>query len=75
MRKTTEYKNISWSQKRRRWVAAITHKKVRYECGMFENEIDAVKAVDRRIIALWLPKSKLQIFKPIKSEDSNSKPD
>ena len=69
MRKTTEYKNISWSQKKRRWIGAITHNKVRFECGMFENELDAVKAVDRKIIALGLPTSKLQIFKPIKNEE------
>jgi len=71
MKKTTEYKHVSWSIRKRKWIAVITHNKIRYECGDYDDEISAVKAVDKRIIALGLNYNKLQIIKPVNNARPN----
>ena len=71
MNKTTNYKNISWRQRERRWEASVTVKGVRYPCGYYDDEIEAVKSVDRLIIKKGFDYSKLQIIKPTKCETKN----
>lgn len=66
MAKTTNYKNISWRQRERKWTGCIIVKGVKHVTGSYEDEIECVKSVDRRIIALGLDYKKLQILKPIK---------
>lgn len=68
MTKTTNYKNISWKQSDRKWYGCVTFNKIKYPCGSFEDEIEAVKAVDKKIIALGLDYRKLQIIKPVPRE-------
>jgi hypothetical protein len=68
MTKTTNYKNISWRQRERKWEAGITVKGVKYKCRSYFDEIDAVKAVDRLIISKGFDYKKLQILKPLKNE-------
>lgn len=70
--KTTNYKNICWRQKERKWEASIVFNKVRYPCGSYLEEIEAVKAVDLLIIKKGLDYKKLQILKPIKNETKNT---
>lgn len=59
-----EYKGVTWNRQKQRWVASITRKGVRYECGSYTEEIDAVKARDLCIIKNGLGIDKLQILKP-----------
>ena len=75
MRKTTEYKGVSWKTKNRKWQSQITVKGVRYECGHFDTELEAIRARDKKIMALGLPNSLLQIFKPMSNENPNPKSD
>ena len=60
MNKTSNYKGVSWKASHRRWCAKVQN----IECGCFETEIEAVKARDKKIIALNL-KQPLQIFKKL----------
>lgn len=71
MEKTTNYKNISWDRNRRLWRGHISQKGIRYDCGYFKEEIQAVKAVDMKIIKNGLDYKKLQILIPTKSETKN----
>lgn len=75
MKKTTEYKGVSWKSRDRKWQSQITVKGVRYECGRFDTEIDAIKARDRKIIALGLGNQHLQIIKPVNNAKPNIKTD
>lgn len=71
MTKTTTYKNVSWSQKERKWRGCITVKGVKHVTGSYDDEIECVKSVDKRIIALGLDYKRLQILKPVKRETKN----
>lgn len=64
--KTTNYKNICWRQRERKWEASIVVNKIRYQCGSYLEEIDAVKAVDLLIIKKGFDYKKLQIIFPLK---------
>jgi hypothetical protein len=66
MTKTTNYKNICWRQRERKWEAGITVNKVKYKCGTYDDEIEAVKAVDLLIIKKGFDYKKLQIIFPLK---------
>ena len=68
MAKTTNYKNISWDRVRRLWRGHISHKGVRFDCGSYEEELQAVRAVDMKIIKNGLDYKKLQILIPVKHE-------
>jgi hypothetical protein len=72
MKKTTEYKGVSWKARDRKWQAQITVKGIRFECGRFDTEIDAIKARDRKIIALSLDYKYLQVIKPMNNERQNT---
>jgi len=67
MIKTTNYKNVCWRKRENKWEASIVVNKVRYPCGSYDCEIEAVKAVDRLIIKKGFDYNKLQILKPIKT--------
>jgi len=59
-----EYKGISWHSQTQRWRASVGANGIKYDCGKYVNQIDAVKARDRKIINLGL-KVDLQIFKKL----------
>ncbi len=61
----SKYKGVSWDKRTKKWESALTSKGLRYPCGFYDDEIQAVKARDKRIIALGLDYSKLQILKPL----------
>lgn len=60
MTKKSNYTGVSWKASHQRWCAKVQ----RYECGCFHTELEAVKARDKKIIALNL-KQPLQIFKKL----------
>lgn len=60
MSKTSNYKGVFWNVQHQKWRAKVQN----YELGYFETEIEAVKARDKKIIALNL-KQPLQIFKKL----------
>ena len=61
----SKYKGVSWDRKTEKWESQITINRVNHPCGFYDNELDAVKARDRRIIALGADYKKLQILKPL----------
>lgn len=62
--RTSKYTGVSWNRKFQKWVASVSNLGVKFDCGYFDNERDAAKSRDRKIIALGFKKP-LQILKPI----------
>ena len=60
MNKTSNYKGVFWNSQHQKWRAKVQN----YELGYFNTELEAVKARDKKIIALNL-KQPLQIFKKL----------
>lgn len=60
----SSFTGVKWSGEHDKWYSIITEKGVNYHCGFYENDRDAAKARDKKIIALGLKKP-LQILKPI----------
>lgn len=60
-----EYTGVHWNTKEQCWKAFITLSRKRHLCGIFVNQIDAVKSRDKAILKFGLP-TKLQILKPVK---------
>ena len=60
-----EYRGVKWVSKYFKWQASVRHNGVTYPCGMHDEQMDAVKARDKKIIehGLNVP---LQIFSPVK---------
>ena len=71
MTKTTNYKGVSYSREHGKWRSFFTHQKIRFDCGYHDTEILAVKARDRKVMALGLPHKLLQIFKPTSDATKN----
>jgi hypothetical protein len=61
-KRTSKYVGVTWRRDIQKWVAYVTDKKVRYECGYHDDERTAAKSRDRKILALGLNKP-LQILK------------
>ena len=59
------YTGVSWKEEHKRWQSVVRHDGINYSCGMHLNQMDAVKARDRKIIEKGLP-TKRQILKPVK---------
>lgn len=57
------YTGVGWNRELQKWRSSVSEKGVKYDCGYYENERDAAKARDRKILALGLNKP-LQILKP-----------
>lgn len=64
MKITSKYKGVSWVTKRQKWQATIRYNNFSHTLGYFATEEEAVKARDRRIIALGLD-VELQKFKKL----------
>lgn len=58
-----DYKGVRWSRKQQRWVSAIRHKGVEYNCGSYLEQREAVKARDLCIIKHSLGLEKLQLLR------------
>ena len=61
----SKYKGVSWDKRTKKWESVLVVKGIRYPCGFYDDEIVAVKARDKRIIALGADYKKLQILKPL----------
>lgn len=62
--KVSPYAGVGWNKSNQMWKATVTAKNITYDCGHFEDDREAAKARDRKIIALNLKKP-LQILKPV----------
>lgn len=58
------YIGVGWNRETQSWRSSVSEKGIKYDCGYFDNERDAAKARDRKILALGLNKP-LQILKPV----------
>lgn len=58
------FRGVKWNGEHEKWYSMITESGVTYHCGFYDNDRDAAKARDKKIIALGLNKP-LQILKPI----------
>ncbi len=52
-KKSSRYKGVSWSKRRRKWRAVIQLDKKQFEIGSFNNEIEAAKAYDAKAKELF----------------------
>jgi hypothetical protein len=61
--RVSKYIGVTWNREAQKWVAQITVKGTRYQCGYYDDDREAAKGRDRKIIALNLKKP-LQVLKP-----------
>lgn len=61
---TSKYTGVGWNRENQKWKSSVSEKNIKYDCGYYDNERDAAKARDRKILALGLKKP-LQILKPV----------
>lgn len=45
---SSQYKGVSFQVKSGKWIAAFQYNGIRYYCGMWDNEEDAARAVDKK---------------------------
>lgn len=45
---SSKYKNVSFQRRTGKWMAAFLFNGVRYNCGLWDNEEDAARAVDKK---------------------------
>lgn len=58
----SDYDGVTWNTQSQLWKSSVSDKGIKYECGYYNNERDAVKARDKKIIELGIKKP-LQILK------------
>ena len=63
--RVSKYVGVRWHLEASKWVATVLSNKVTYLCGCFDNDREAAKARDMKIISLGLNKP-LQILKRAK---------
>lgn len=66
MKKTSTYKGVHWDKSCNKFRATFYHKRVMYNAGFADSELEAVKLRDLLIIRKGFPTDKLQIIKPVK---------
>lgn len=59
-----EYRGVKWVSKYNKWQSSVRYDGVTYPCGMHDEQMDAVKARDTKIIQHGL-KVPLQILTPV----------
>lgn len=60
--RVSKYVGVRWDRESSKWISKILHKGVTYLCGCCENDKEAAKLRDIKIISLGLKKP-LQILK------------
>lgn len=60
--RVSKYVGIRWNREHSKWIATVISNKVTYLCGCFDDDREAAKARDSKIISLGLKKP-LQILK------------
>ncbi|MBF4484416.1 hypothetical protein [Flavobacterium sp. CSZ] len=58
------YTGVGWNRETQSWKSSVSEKGVKYDCGYYDNERDAAKVRDRKILALSLDKP-LQVLKRV----------
>lgn len=62
--RTSIYNGVSWKRENQKWTASVSNNGIKYDCGYFDNERDAAKSRDRKILALGFNKP-LQVLTPL----------
>jgi len=62
-----DYRGVKWIEKHQKWQSSVRHEGVHYPCGMYTDQMAAVKARDTMIIQKGL-KVKLQVFTPVEKK-------
>ena len=62
--RVSKYRGVSWHQRSQKWYSSITVKGTVYNCGYHDDEREAAKSRDRKIIALNLNRP-LQVLKKV----------
>jgi len=70
MEKTSNYKGVHWDKSCNKFRAVFYHKRVMYNAGFADTELEAVKLRDLLIIRKGFDQSKLQIIKPIETKNT-----
>jgi len=60
----SQYKGVTFNKQKNKYISSVCENSVRYPCGEFNTEIEAVKSRDRKIMNLGL-KVELQIFRKL----------
>lgn len=60
-KKQSDYIGVTWNTQNQKWTSCVNENGIRYECGYYDNERDAAKGRDMKILRLGL-KAKLQIL-------------
>lgn len=60
--RVSKYKGVSWHKQSQKWRSQVSFKGVKYDCGYFDDEREAAKSRDKKILALNMKKP-LQILK------------
>lgn len=60
--RVSKYTGVRWDREHSKWVSTVLSNKVKYLCGCFDDDREAAKARDMKIISLGLNKP-LQILK------------
>jgi hypothetical protein len=60
--RVSKYTGVRWNRENYKWISTVLHNKVKYLCGCFDDDREAAKARDTKIISLGLKKP-LQILK------------
>jgi hypothetical protein len=60
--RVSKYTGVRWDREHSKWISTVLSNKVKYLCGCFDDDREAAKARDTKIISLGLAKP-LQILK------------
>jgi hypothetical protein len=60
--RVSKYTGVRWDREHSKWVSTVLDKGIKYLCGCFDDDREAAKARDMKIISLGLKKP-LQILK------------
>ncbi len=60
-----KYTGVRWIAEIQKWLSVVSEKGIIYNCGNYVEQLDAVRARDKKIIEKGLKKP-LQILKPVK---------
>jgi hypothetical protein len=61
--RVSKYTGVSWHKETQKWRSQVHDKGIKYECGYYDNERDAAKGRDMKIVKFNMKKP-LQILKP-----------
>jgi hypothetical protein len=60
--RASKYNGVKWNREAENWYSTVLHNGIKYLCGHFDNEREAAKARDIKILSLGIKKP-IQILK------------